>query len=87
MRKTATLVICLGFVLLPACSMTLLEYDSETAAQIQNTIEHEQASQAFVEGKLPPPAEIEYDVVSDAEISRLKAWLAAEEAKKIEDEE
>jgi hypothetical protein len=78
-------VTCLGLVLLPACSMTLLKYDAETATQIQKTIEHEQASQAFVEGKLPGPDEIEYDVVSDAEISRLEAWFAAEEAKKLED--
>lgn len=87
--RTSTLLVgavaLVGLLLLPACNMTLLKHDPVTVEQIQKTIEHERATQAFVEGKLAGPDEIEFDVVSDAEIARLEAWLAAEEAKKLED--
>lgn len=80
---------CCVLLLVPflvSCSQfTLRQHDPMTVEQIQQTIEHEERTQAFVEGKLSAEAELEFDVVSDAEIARLKAWKAAEDAKKIND--
>lgn len=70
-------------------TFTLKKYDPETSYQIDKTIAHEKANAEML---MAPPAGMtleqlaeQYKVLSDAEIARLEAWKAAEEAKKLED--
>lgn len=78
--------VLLAVCMLSSCSVTMLQHDPVTAVQIDVTLEHEERIRAFLEGKLLPDDELEFNVMSDAEITRLQAWKSAEEAKKLEDQ-
>lgn len=78
------LALCL--VCLPACSWEMKKYDPVTVEQIQRTMQHEQSMQEFVRDKLAAEALLEYGVLSNAELMRLDAWLASEQAKFLNEE-
>lgn len=74
------------------CSMFEMHpYDPMTAAQIQKTITFEELDYSLSDAALKelsaPEAALEaLKVRHDSEIARLKAWLLAEEAKKVDEE-
>lgn len=89
------LLILVGFLavgLLGGCSaLDMHKYDPMTSAQIQKTLDYEEANYKICKNTLESLGANEVvllslDVRHESEEARLQAWLAAEEAKKLADD-
>lgn len=79
-------------VALAGCNVTMKQYDPMTVKQINNTIDFEERDfeetlEDLGEAEASDQAKNGATTRHKAEMSRLRAWLLAEEAKKLEDVE
>jgi hypothetical protein len=88
-RRLLTLTIVLA--LLSGCEMFKLhQFDPMTAAQIERTIAFEEADYAMTDKALedlgaPDVVRDSLELRHDSEIARLRAWLLAELAKRVDE--
>lgn len=87
LRRLLTLTVVL--VTLSGCAFTLQSYDPMTVAQIEKTIAFEEMDFAMTDKALedlqaPDIVRGSLELRHDSEIARLRAWLLAELAKRVD---
>jgi hypothetical protein len=84
------LALTLVLVALSGCQITLQRFDPMTAEQVEKTISFEEknftmTSEALISLGAPYSVVKSLELRHDSEIARLRAWLLAELAKKVDE--